>query len=1037
MSLQIRKLAINDARAVFKNMHLDLRRFKKLSMFVHAEAVQGPVRQVQDNDLVAVMRIGSDFLSNYYEVRIPLKITQAGQSTPALVWPEENNIDFSLDELTNVKLLRNNKNAPPNAIFRQQIGNKTFSILGNPNLGETQVVLLGIENKTPSRADADAEVWVNELRLSSIDDRGGWAALGRVDIGLADMGNVAVSANYHTTGFGNIDQRINERSKENVLQFDVAANVELGKLLPSKIGISIPFYGSIARTTATPEFDPYDLDIRFKDKLANAPNQSKDSIQKSAIDQTTIKAFSFNNVRKINTTGKRLRLWSIENFDISYSYIKTEISNPLVQNQTIIRHHGTFGYTFNAQPKYIEPFKNIIKSKSPWLAWIKNFNFNINPSLISFRADIDRQFGQFIPRTINGYDSKVSRVDTTYDKYFTYNRYYNLNWNLSRSLMIDFNAINNARIDEPYGAIDNAEKRKIVHHNFLNWGRTTLYMQKFISSYALPTNTFSFLDWTTIRFTYSNSYNWIGASLIAAQLGNVIENSQERSLTSEFDFMQLYNKSAFLRKLNKNDSTTTRWQKFSGKLLTAISHMNIQYTETYHSRIPGFINEVDHVGNNWKLNAPGLDYIFGAQPNQSWLARAASKGWITKNPNFNFLFQQDFEQKLSATTQLEPIKSLVIDLNIEKSFSKSYNELFKDTLGTGNFTHLNPYASGGFSVSYISFSTLFEKFDPNKISRTFRTFENNRIILSERLATQSPYWQKIPVAQQRTVDGFYTGYGRYAQDVLIPSFIAAYTGTDPLKVPLMNQNSKNIRSNPFSGLIPKPNWRITYTGLSNINKSESIFSNITLTHGYNSTLSMNSFASALLYQDPFNVGYPGFIDTISGNFIPFFLVPNLTINEQFSPLIGIDITTKTQLNTHFEFRKSRQLSLSLIDYQLSEVQSTEYILSASWRKKGLKIPFKIKIGNFETNKLNNDMNFRLDVSIRNNANSNSRLDQDNAFVTGGQKIIRISPSIDYILNNRINIKLFFDQQKVIPYISSAPPITTTRAGVQIRVALAN
>lgn len=1041
MSLQVHKLAVNDARAVFKNVNLDLRRFHQLSMFVHAETAQGAIRPVQNNDLVAVMRIGSDFLSNYYEIRIPLQITQPGQSAATAVWPVENNMDFSLDELTQLKTLRNNSGLSPNINFKQQKGNKTFSILGNPNLGQSQVILFGIENHTPSNADVDAEVWINELRLSNIDEHGGWAALGRVDIGLADLGNISISGNYHTTAFGNIDQHINERAKEDLMQFDVSTNLELGKLLPSKTGLSIPFYANISRSISTPEFDPYDLDIKLKDKLAGISGSKRDSIRNNAIDQSTIKSFTFTNVRKNNINSKRLHFWSIENFDVSYSYMQTEISNPLVEIQSIVRHHANIGYTYNNQPKYIEPFKYLIKTKSSWLAWIKNFNFNFTPSLFSFRADVDRQFGKFIPRIINSYDSKVSKVDTTYDKYFTYNRFYNLNWNLSRSLNIDFNAINNARVDEPYGAIDNTDKRKIVTTNFLKWGRNTLYTQKLTSTYTLPINKLPITDWITIRLGYTTTYNWIGASRLAINLGNIIENSQERSLLSELDFMQLYNKSAFLRKLNStntnNKEKTNGWQQFAGKLLTTIKRGSVQYTETFRSRIPGFLNNADHLGNDWRNNAPGLDYVFGAQPSPYWLNRAAAKGWITKDTSFNFLFEQSFEQKLSATAQLEPFKNLIIDLNIEQSFNKSYNELFKDTITNGGFTHLNPYNSGGFSVSYIAFNTLFDKFNPNAISKTFRTFENNRIILSERLATANPYWKGLPAAQQKTADGFYTGYGRYAQDVLIPSFIAAYTGRSPSTVPLIKLSNTNIRSNPFAHILPKPNWHITYTGLSKLGGESSPFTNITITHGYNSTLSMNSFSSALLYQDPFHVGYPGFIDTVSGNFIPFFLVPNLTISEQFAPLIGLDVTTKKQLTARFEFRKSRQLSLSLIDYQLSEVRSTEYVFSASWRKRGLKVPFKIKIGNFETNKLSNDLNFRLDLSFRNDVNANSRLDQDNAFATGGQKVIRISPSIDYVLSNRINLKLFFDQQKIIPYISSAPPVTTTRAGVQVRLALAN
>ena len=1040
MSLQVRKLAKDDARAIFKNIHFDFRRFKKLSMFIHAESAN-PIRPVQHNDLTAVIRIGADFLSNYYEVRIPLKITQPGQSSATAVWPAENNLDFLLDELIHIKTLRNNSNAPFGKIFRQRVGDRTFSVLGNPNLGDAQGILFGVENNTPTRTDVDAEVWINELRLSAIDERTGWAGLGRVDIGLADLGSVSVSANYRSTAFGTIDQRINERAKDNLLQFDASVNIDLGKLVPPKLGLTVPFYASFSRSTSTPEFDPYDLDVKLKDKLSNISGAKKDSIRNNAIDQTTTKTFNFSNVRKNNTSGKPLKLWSIENFDISYAYLQTEISNPLVQSQSLIRHHGGLGYTYNSQPKYIEPFKKIIKTKSPWLALIKDFNFNLRPSLLSFRADIDRQFGKFIPRIINIYDTKVETIDTTYDKYFIFDRYYNLSWNLSKSLNVDFSAVNNARIDEPEGAIDNAYKKKIVSNNFWSGGRNTLYTQKLTANYTLPTSKIPLTNWMTIRMAYTTTYNWIGASRLAISLGNIIENSQERSVTGDFDCMQLYNKVPFLRKTNQPNNPTntdniTDWQRVVGKLIMSLKHIGFQYTETFNSRIPGFLKNADHVGNNLSNNAPGLDYVFGGQPSPYWLNRAAAKGWITKDVNFNMLFQQSFEQRLSITAQLEPIRSLMIDLNVEQSFNKSYNELFKDTLGTGTFTHLSPYSSGGFSVSYIALNTLFDKFDPNKISNTFRTFEKNRIVLSERLATSNPYWKALPVAQQRTADGFYTGYGRYAQDVLIPSFIAAYTGADPSTIPLIKRNNTNIRSNPFANIIPKPNWRLTYTGLSAIGGTSSIFSNITLTHGYNSTLSMNSFTSALLYQDPFQVGYPGFVDTVSGNYIPFFLVPNLTISEQFVPIIGIDITTKSQWNAKFEYRKTRQLSLSLVDYQLSEVRSTEYIFSAAFRKKGLKLPFNIKIGSWEVGKQGNDMNFRMDFSIRDNINANSRLDQDNAFATGGQKIIRISPSIDYVLNNRINLKLFFDQQRVIPYISSAPPITTTRAGVQIRVALA-
>lgn len=314
------------------------------------------------------------------------------------------------------------------------------------------------------------------------------------------------------------------------------------------------------------------------------------------------------------------------------------------------------------------------------------------------------------------------------------------------------------------------------------------------------------------------------------------------------------------------------------------------------------------------------------------------------------------------------------------------------------------------------------------------------MILSERLGKANPY----SASQAPGADGYYYGYGRYATDVLIPAFVAAYTGQDPKSVSLIRQNNPNIKSNPFRGIIPKLNWKLDYSGLSRIKGLDKIFTNFTLSHGYTGNLSMNGFTSALLYQDVSRFGYPSFYDTVSKNYVPYFLVPNVSIGEQFSPLIGVDMMFTNQLQARFEYAKTRQLSLSLVDFQLSEVRSTEFSIGAGYRKRGMKNPLsflKVKWPKFLTpkggngSKLENEINFRLDFKIRDNVTANSRLDQDNNFATGGSKDITISPSIDYFLSNRVNIKLYFDQRRVNPYISSSAPIVNTRAGVQVRISL--
>jgi cell surface protein SprA len=345
---------------------------------------------------------------------------------------------------------------------------------------------------------------------------------------------------------------------------------------------------------------------------------------------------------------------------------------------------------------------------------------------------------------------------------------------------------------------------------------------------------------------------------------------------------------------------------------------------------------------------------------------------------------------------------------------------------------LNPYAGGGFDISYISYKTLFGKFDPNRVSQTFLNFEEYRQTISER-------WGKINQNSNGVSQGYANGYNQYASDVLIPAFIAAYTGKDPSSIHLIDESNPNVKSNPFKGYLPEPNWKIDYNGLSKVKPLDKIFSSLTISHGYTGDLSMNGFTSALLYLGDIN-GMPNFYDTISKNFIPYFLVPNITIQEQFAPLIGLDMTFINKMQAKFEYAKQRTLSLSLVDYQLSETRSTSFTIGAGYKKKGMKLPFIKHLPPFlskkGSSKIDNEMDFRLDYKLQDNVTANSQLDQNNNYATSGSREITLSPTIDYYLNSKVNIKLYYDRRRVIPYVSSSAPITTTRAGIEVRISLA-
>ena len=1074
LSVQVCGLPQYQARGVFKTMNLDMRQYGKLSMFIHAESVVN-AQPIEDGDLLGVIRIGNDFSGNYYEVKIPLKKTNFGETDSLKIWPEANNLDFQLDELTKLKSKRNKLGIAPSKYYQETLPNgRSYAILGNPNLGEVRGMLMGVENVR--QESICTEVWFNELRFSQLDEKGGYAALARADIKLADLGTFTLSATAKSNGFGSLERKVNERSREDVYTIDASANIEAAKLLPQKLGIQIPVYAGISQINSTPEYDPYDLDLNLKEKLNATDPKLRDSIRSSAQDITTIKTINLTNVKKIKTDGKRPKVWSASNFDFNYSFIKISTHNPLIEKDEMRRTRGALGYTYAPQSRPFEPFKNLIKSRSKWLALIKDVNFNYTPSQISFKADVFRQFGSTRPRNIGGGSYKIPE---TYNKYFTFDRYYIVQWNLTKSISIDYNAINNARIDEPAGRLDTKGKKDSVRRNLFKGGRNTNYQQEATITYNVPTQKIPLLDWTTLRASYNTKYNWLAGSLLARtqeiNLGNTLSNTQTRTLNGEFKFEELYNKSKFLRAVNSSNANNTtdkpKQQNLNntantakddtirnkkGKIVKIIKHkekkdpnqlpeiggipkaflrlatslkrVGIQYTQDFGTMLPGYMDSTDVMGINLKSGEPGFGYVFGYQPDTSWINRFASKGLLSSDTLVSALIQQRYNQRLNITAQVSPFRDFNIDINIDKTFDKQYSELYKDTSKFDNvgFTRLNPYALGSFSVSYISYQTLFTKFDPNVLSETFKTFESNRLILSQKLGKANPYQSGVI-----GTDGYYAGYGRYAQDVVIPAFLAAYTNKDPNSIKLAKNNNPSIKANPFSGIIPKPNWSITYNGLSRLKGMEKIFTNVTLRHGYHSTFTMNSFNTALLFLDPLSVSYPSFVDPLTGNYIPFFLVPNITISEAFDPLIELDMTFSNQLQTRFEYKKSRQLSLSLIDYQLAESRSTEVTFGFDWRKKGF--PLIKKIGKM---KLDNDVTFKLDFSLRDDATANSKLDQQTSFGTAGQKVIRIAPSIDYVLNNRVSLKLFFEQNRNIPKISNAFPITNTRGGLQVRVSLA-
>jgi len=468
-----------------------------------------------------------------------------------------------------------------------------------------------------------------------------------------------------------------------------------------------------------------------------------------------------------------------------------------------------------------------------------------------------------------------------------------------------------------------------------------------------------------------------------------------------------------------------------GRVLTALTRVTVNYTQTEGTILPGYMDSTRIMGVNNYSSAPGFNFVYGYQPNATWLYQQAVAGRLTRDSLFNAQFQQNFTSNLNATASLSPVKDLRIDLTLTKTFSNSRSALYADTSVTSNtqpysadsFHQFNPYGSGSFNISYMSLKTMFQNTSVG--SNVYNQFLADRMIVSTRLGKSNPYTNGLPDPSN---PGYLKGYGPYSQDVLVPSFIAAYSGNSAGAIPMIDYNHTSLQDNPFKYFNPTPNWKITYNGLSKLPFFSNYFKSFTINNAYTGTMSINGFNSNLLFNDLYGLGFPSFIDSNSHNYVPFFQVPNVTISQAFNPLVGFDVAFKNNLTCKFELRESKMESLSLIDYQIAENTSKEYVIGLGFRKKGIKLPFKVA----GIRKLKNELICKMDIGLRDDKTSNTFLANNINVVSRGQQVLRISPTVDYSVTQKLTLHFFFDRTQTIPYVSNSYPTTTTRAGLTLR-----
>ncbi len=572
--LKVNELEDGDARAAYKNLSLDIRQYNKLEMEAHAEAIEG--KMLEDYELVAFIRLGSDYKNNFYEYEVPLKLTPPGnydndeEADRLIVWPKENRFEIDLEVFQRAKQARNNAMRTPGSQveittvfpFFDEKGNKV-SIAGNPNLANIRTIMIGVRNpKSGSNAYEDdglpksGEIWLNELKLSEFNERGGWAANGRVTTRLADFATLNFAGNTSTPGFGSIEKKVQERQQEQVLEYDVSGNVELGKFFPKKLGVSIPMYAGYSESIINPEYNPVDPDIPLKAALKNAETETeRDSIKNISQDYSRRKNLTFTNVRVIKQEGKP-RIYDLANWSASYSYNELFSRNVGTEYYTQRNIRGALSYNFNTRPQNVTPFAKSKLLRSSYLRLIRDFNFYYMPSRLSFRTDINRAYMEKKLRNLN---NPLFEIEPTFKKDFLWNRYYDIKFDLTRSLKLDFSATNVARIDEPQGRMNKYEddyqaKRDSILQEIYNFGRTINYTHQINATYNLPLNKIPLLNWINLSSRYNATFGWDARPILEdpdINLGNTIRNSNTVQLNGQINMTNLYNKIPYLKTLNQ------------------------------------------------------------------------------------------------------------------------------------------------------------------------------------------------------------------------------------------------------------------------------------------------------------------------------------------------------------------------------------------------------------------------------------------------------------------------------------------------------
>ncbi|MDE5555037.1 MAG: cell surface protein SprA, partial [Muribaculaceae bacterium] len=1137
MSLKVSDLHAGDARGVYRNTMLDLRNYKRMQMWVHAEALIDNTTNLNSGELSIFIRLGSDVKSNYYEYEVPLSLTPPGvyntylNSEREIVWPKSNYLNFNLQSLVNLKKERNAaKRSEESGVGYATLftgrdpdnERNRMAVIGNPSLSDVRVILIGIRNN--STATKAGTVWVNELKVTDFNEEGGWAAKANATLNVSDIATLNFGAHIETAGFGSVDQSLNERRLDDYEQYNFAVQGDVGRLLPEAVKLRAPIYYSVSREKTSPKYNPLDQDVLLKDALDECSTKhERDSIENYATDRSTVENFSISGL-KFDVKSKNPMPWDPANFTFNFSFNKQSKMDPTTEYENTNDYRGSLQYSYSPYFKAFKPFKGI-KSKSKNAKFLKDWELNWLPTNISFMTNLSRYY--YEQQTRSETDA-FFQLPVSVSKNFLWDRQLSLSWNITKSLSLTFNSNTSARIEETVGAVNRKlfpdkyrEWKDTVWQSILSMGTPWAYNQAFTAQYRAPFNRIPILDFLTGSVSYNATYRWDrGATIDGISVGNSIANQGAWTADGRFNFENVYNKIPLLKEVNKRfantrkpnnarqdkqakpkkfersfallpDTTlvikhnlrtkkvkvvasTTDGKPFAVKsrpidpnnveiltrgdqnlkftitemaedkkpLITNIGeyalrvlmsprNVSVRYRNTRSMSLPLFRPDIGNVfgqSNSYGPMSPGLDFAFGFA-GDGYIDRAMSRGWLITDDGQTSPAVMSHTNEINLEAMFEIFKGFKIQLTFNRTDNRTRQVQFM-------YADMPTSLSGSFTKTHCAFASALKssKADDGYYSEAFSNFL--KYIPTVRNRVESQY------AGVRYPDaGFIAGtaeaglpfdpevgtISETSSDVLIPAFVAAYSGNNPAKVTL----------DPFPSFASVlPNWRVTYDGLINLGNMRKIFKTFTLNHAYQCTYSVGSYSSYLnwIAADGQKLGFA--LDALTGRPIPSspYNISSVAINESFAPLIGVNATMQNNIKFSAEYRDKRTLTLNSSAGQVVEASTRGITIGGGYKIVNFNSILKIK-GSQQG--VSNDLDLDANVSIQNNQALIRRIESNYTQATSGTNTVNINFTAKYILSRRVTLSAYFDHQVNTPIVTnSAFPTTNTSYGISMNLSLA-